>query len=524
MKKNASKNTVAVNTNSFGYEDVQSIQQSVLENRFRPTANPLVAGLENVSNLTTTENGALAYKSTLNSLLDFFGNGAALRSRSETDVIQLFTKAFAEDKLLALKTLFYIRDVRGGQGERKTFRTIIKWLAKNYPDVVRKNLQNISVFGRWDDLYSLFDTELEKDAINLFTQQLAADWQLMKSEKSVSLLAKWLKSENTSSKESCALATKFREALGWNSKKYRKTLSQLRKYIDVVEAKMCAQDWANINFEHVPSKASLNYRKAFEKHAGDSYKEYLSKVEKGEAKINAGALYPYDILRTLVENVQSPTSVKAADLQWKALPNYVEGDGKGLIIADTSGSMYGLPLYVAVSLAIYFAERNNGPFKDVFMTFSNTPCFHRLVGNNLLEKYKNLDAGGWDMNTNLQASLDLILKTAKDNRVAQKDLPRVLFIISDMQFDPSSSSNDKTNYELMKEKFKRAGYQIPNIVWWQVNSSQNNVPVKVTDSGAAIVSGSHPSILKQICSTSFLTPMGLMLKAITDKRYDAVVV
>ena len=523
MKKNA-KNTVAVNTQNFGYEDVQAIQKSVLVNRFRPTVNPLVAGLENASNITTTENGAIAYKSTLNYLLDFFGNAGALRTRSDNDVIQLFTKAFAEDMLLALKILFYIRDVRGGQGERKTFRTIISWLAKNYPDVVRKNIQNISIFGRWDDLYSLFDTELEKDALKLFTEQLAADWMMMKANKNVSLLAKWLKSENTSSKESVSLARKFRESLGWNSKKYRKTLSQLRKYIEVVEVKMCAQEWSNINFEQVPSKASLNYRKAFEKKAGDSYKSYLSKVEKGEAKINATTLYPYDILRTLVEHQQSPTSIKAADLQWKALPNFVEGDGKGLVIADTSGSMNGLPLYVAVSLAIYFAERNNGPFKDVFMTFSNTPKFHRIVGNNLLEKYTNLDSDGWDMNTNLQASLDLILNTATRNHVEQKDLPSVLFIISDMQFDPALSSNDKTNYELMKEKFKNAGYRIPNIVWWQVNSSQNNVPVKVTDSGVAMVSGSHPSILKQICSTSFLTPLGLMLKTITDKRYDSVVV
>lgn len=520
MKKNAK--TVAVNSNSFGYEEIAN---AIIENNFRPTRiNPLVAGLENASNVTTTENGALAYKSTLNSLLDFFGNGAALRKRSDADVIQLFSKAYAEDKLLALKTLFYIRDVRGGQGERKTFRTIMKWLASNHLTVVRKNLQNISVFGRWDDLYSLFDTELEKDVITLFTNQLAADWQMMKSEKNVSLLAKWLKSENTSSQESRALATKFRESLNWNSKKYRKTLSQLRKYIDIVETKMCAKQWDDINFEKVPSKASLNYRKAFEKRAGDSYKEYLSKVEKGEAKIHAGTLYPYDILRAVLESRSSGTSVKAADLQWKALPNYVEGDGKGLVIADTSGSMHGLPLYVAVSLAMYFAERNNGPFKDVFMTFSNTPTFHRIVGNNILEKYNNLDQNGWDMNTNLQASLDLILKTAIANKVAQKDLPSVLFIISDMQFDPASSSNDKTNYELAKVKFERAGYRIPNMVWWQVNSTQNNVPVKVTDSGVAMVSGSHPSILKQICSTSFLTPLGLMMKAITDKRYDSVVV
>lgn len=520
MKKNT--NTVAVNSTAFGYEEITT---AIVENKFRHVRiNPLVSGLENVSNITTTENGAIAYKSTLNFLLDFFGNGAALRNRSDADVIQLFSKAYAEDKLLALKTLFYIRDVRGGQGERKTFRTIMKWLASNHPTVVRKNLQNISVFGRWDDLYSLFDTELEKDALTLFTNQLAADWQLMKGEKNVSLLAKWLKSENTSSQESRALATKFRESLGWNSKKYRKTLSQLRKYIDIVEAKMCAKKWDDINFEQVPSKASLNYRKAFEKRAGDCYKEYLSKVEKGEAKIHAATLYPYDILRAVLESRSTATSVKAADLQWKALPNYVEGDGKGLVIADTSGSMHGLPLYVAVSLAIYFAERNNGPFKDVFMTFSNTPAFHRIVGNNILEKYNNLDQNGWDMNTNLQSSLDLILKTAVANKVAQKDMPSVLFIISDMQFDPASSSNDKTNYELAKVKFERAGYRIPNMVWWQVNSTQNNVPVKVTDSGVAMVSGSHPSILKQICSTSFLTPLGLMMKAITDKRYDSVVV
>ena len=178
-----------------------------------------------------------------------------------------------------------------------------------------------------------------------------------------------------------------------------------------------------IDFEGVPSKATLNYRKAFEKRADVAYKAFLNKVEKGEAKINSAALFPYDILREVVERGQSATSLKAADLQWKALPNYLEGDGKGLVIADTSGSMHGLPLYVAVSLAMYFAERNNGPFKDVFMTFSMRPCFHRLVGNNILEKWQNLDQGGWDGNTDLQASFDLILKTAVANRVAQKDMP-----------------------------------------------------------------------------------------------------
>ena len=524
MKKTASntKNAVVKDPSQFGYEEVEAIQTAVLENRFRP--NPLVAGLENARNITVTENLALAYKSTFSHLLDFFGNAGALRKRNDDEVIQLFTKAFAEDKLLALKTLFYIRDVRGGQGERKTFRTILKWLASNYPEIVRKNLLNVPLYGRWDDVYSLFGTELEKDAMIAMTTQLATDWHNMKEEKNVSLLAKWLKSENTSSKESVALAHTLREFLGWNSKKYRKTLSKLRKYIDVVEVKMCAREWNDINFEQVPSKATLNYRKAFEKKAGETYKEYLSKVEKGEAKINASAVFPYDILRTVVENSQSATSLKAADLQWKALPNFVEGDVKGLVIADTSGSMHGLPLYVAVSLAIYFAERNLGPFKDVFMTFSQNPCFHRLVGNNLLEKYKNLDDGGWDCNTNLQAAFDLILRTAVSGHVPQKDMPSILFIVSDMQFDIASSSNDKTNFEVMKEKFERAGYKLPKVIWWQVDSRQDNVPIKFSDAGVALVSGSHPSILKKICSAKYLTPLDLMLSAITDKRYDAVVV
>jgi len=342
--------------------------------------------------------------------------------------------------------------------------------------------------------------------------------------KSVSLLAKWTPSENTSSKETVAQAYKFRKFLGWTSKKYRKTLSALRKYIDVVEVKMCANQWNDIDFSKVPSKASLTYRKTFEKRAGDSYKEFLTKVESGEAKINAATLYPYDVLRTLVESGKSETSIRAADLQWRSLPNFVEGDGKGLVIADTSGSMYGLPLYVAVSLAIYFSERNNGPFKDVFLTFSNYPLFHRLVGNNLLEKWNNLDQSGWDMNTNLQEALDLVLNTAVQNHVEQKDLPTVLLVISDMEFDRGNQANDKTNYELAKEKFKAAGYRIPNIVWWQVNSHQNNCPVKATDSGVAVVSGSHPSILKQIGATSFLTPRSLMLKTITDKRYDSVII
>jgi hypothetical protein len=524
-KKNATQSSVT-DFSDFGYEYTPKApaRNWGMVGRNGELVNPLVAGLEKASNVTVTENAAKAYKSTMDHLLDFFGNAGAMRKRPEIDIIQLFSKAFAEDRLLALKALFYIRDVRGGQGERRTFRICLKWLADNYPDLVQKNILNVPLFGRWDDLYTLFHTTEEAQAIRVMATQLAADWRSMKAGKNVSLLAKWLKSENTSSPASRNMGRKFREALGWSSKKYRKTLSALREYIDVVEVKMCAREWNEINFEQTPSKALLNYRKAFEKRANESFAEYLKRVEKGEAKIATGALYPYDILRTVVETGTAGLALKTADLQWRNLPNYLEGDGKGLVIADTSGSMHGLPLYVAVSLAMYFAERNMGPFKDVFMTFSQHPCFHRLVGNNILEKWLNLDHGGWDCNTDLQAALDLILNTARANRVLKKDMPSTLFIVSDMQFDRVSFNNDKTNFEVMKQKFEAAGYELPKVVWWQVDARQNNVPVTFSDAGVALVSGSHPSILKKICTTEFLTPLGLMLKAITDKRYDSVVV
>ncbi len=243
------------------------------------SANPFVSAMQNQSNLGYTEKGALTNKSTLNYVLDFFGAGGAIRSRSDQDVINLFTRAFAQDRLLATKILFYLRDVREGQGERKTFRTLINYLGQNYSDVVRKNLANIAFYGRYDDMYALVGTPLEKEVFEIFGTQLKADLKAMKKGESVTLLAKWLKSENTSSPESRRLARKTREALELTPKRYRKILASLRKHIDVLETKMCSGDWSSINFERVPSKASLNYRKAFGRHDQERYAAYLKSVE-----------------------------------------------------------------------------------------------------------------------------------------------------------------------------------------------------------------------------------------------------
>lgn len=496
------------------------------------STNPFVAAMQNTANATLTEKGALSNKSTMNYVLDWFGAGGALRQRQPQDIVNLFSRAYAQDRLAAMKILFYFRDIREGQGERNTFRILMNWLSQNYTDVARKNIENVPFYGRFDDLYALVGTPLEKEVFALFAKQLKEDLRNMKKGESVSLLAKWLKSENTSSQESRNLGRKTREALELTPKRYRKILSSLRKYIDVLEVKMCGQKWSEIDFERVPSKASLNYRKAFGKHDQERYAKYLESVKKGEAKINAGAVYPYEIFRSIVKDLYGRTAPTAqeilqADLQWKAMPNWMDGnEHKGIVIADCSGSMFsGVPnILVAVSLAIYFAERNVGPFKDMWMNFSETPTFQRLAGGNIYEKYRNMDKNNWGGTTNLQSAFDMILRTAVQNKVAQKDMPSVLYIVSDMEFDQASGCNSKTNFQVMREKFHNAGYELPRVVWWNVASRNAQFPIRADDNGTALVSGCSPSILKSLLAAKSFSPMDVVWETINKPRYERVTV
>ena len=504
------------------------------QTQYVPAPNPFVSAMTNAGNVAFTENGALTNKSTKSDVLDWFGAGGALRQRQPQDIINLFTRAFAEDRLAALKVLFYFRDVREGQGERNTFRIIAKYLGENYAEVVRKNLENIPFYGRFDDLYCLVGTPLEKEVFELVAKQLKADLKAMKAGESVSLCAKWLKSENTSSAESCRLGRKTREALELTPKRYRKILASLRSYINVLETKMCAGKWSEINFEQVPSKASLNYRKAFGRHDQTRYAAYLESVKKGEAKMNASAIYPYEIFRSLVgtspgygAKVPSAQEILQADLQWKAMPNWMgENEHKGLVIADCSGSMFsGVPnILVAVSLAIYCAERNVGPFKDIWMNFSDSPSFQKLKGSNLYEKYQNMDKMNWGGSTNLQSAFDMILNTSIQNKVAAKDMPEVLYIVSDMEFNQACNGNSKTNFQVMADKYRNAGYELPRVVWWNVASRNDNFPVKADDTGTALVSGCSPSILKSLLGAVTFDPLSIVYETINKPRYDRVVV
>jgi hypothetical protein len=492
------------------------------KNKMSKITNPLIAGMATAGNTAFTANGAVSNASTLDACVDFYGAGGAIRNRSDADIISLFSKAFYQDRLVALKTLFYFRDVREGQGERKVSRAILRWLADNYTDILVKNIDNIPFFGRWDDLYALVGTKAENAAFEVFAKQLRQDSQNALEGKEISLLAKWLKSINTSSKESRRLGFKTASALGLTPAQYRKCLSALRKHLDVLEIKLSGKNYSQINYEAVPSKASLQYRKAFGRNDGERYRAYLGKVEKGEAKINANTLYPYEIIRPIeLAYENDPTTLKTLDLQWKNQPDWLKDHPhKGIVVADTSGSMSGLPILVSVSLAIYFAERNEGPFKDTFITFSQNPTLQLISGQTIAEKVRGLNRHGWDQNTNLQAVFDLILSTALKNKLSEDHMPDSIYIISDMQFDIAGCRG--TNFDLIKRKFESAGYKVPKLIFWNVNAVNKDYPVTVNDDGVCLVSGCSPSILKSVLSAKSFTPTDVMLETINNERYDRV--
>lgn len=487
--------------------------------------------VRNEKNYTRTENMAVALKSTGNALLDLFSMVGAIRQKDYDEVSNMFQAAFGEDKLLATKLMFYARNVRGGLGERETFRKMLRSLALTNPKIVIKNMELIPFFGRYDDLYSLVGTPAENEMWVLLSKTILFDLEHMKKGEPVTLCAKWLKSINTSSKESVALGKLTAKQFGMTEKQYRKTLSKLREYIKVIERTMSAQDWTDIAYAQVPSRAMKNYRKAFSKHDGERFGQYIEKVTKGEEKINSGALYPYDILVAAGLSYTNKFNIKADPVleeQWKALPNYIKRPMNALVMADTSGSMEGLPMAIALSLAIYLAERNTGPYKDLFMTFSARPEFVELKGKTLKEKLSHVES--IVANTDLEAGMDLILKVAVENHVSQDEMPKYLIVISDMQFDAADDNRGwgeavrvkKTFHQSMQAKFARHGYEMPTVVYWQVSQRQTAIQAKANDSGVILVSGASASTFRDIMNNMGTTPYEAMLEILNSEQYAMV--
>lgn len=493
--------------------------------------------LKKETNVAYTTNGAKALKTTQSYLVDFFASSGALRNRDDREVIQLFSKAFAEDSLLAMKALFYTRDIRGGQGERKTFKTIIRNIAFNHPDALAKNINLIPYYGRYDDLLVLLDTPLEKLAMTIIRAQLLEDIDT----ESPSLLAKWLPSENASSYETKRLAKKVYTNLGLTPKQYRKTLSMLRKRINIVEGLLSTKKFDEVEYDKIPSKAGLIYRKSFYRNDEDRYTafiESLSKPEnKNKVKINTATLFPYEIVSKYQATgmvrlgshyyTSFGTSVDPTlEAMWDNLPDYI-GDNfdNALAVVDTSGSMRGLPIEVALSLGLYLAERNKGEFHNHFITFSERPELQEVVGKTLAERLQNMSTANWDMNTNIEKVFDLVLHTAVKNNLPQEELPSKLFIISDMQFDRCvRGGNNVTLFENILQKFANAGYVMPELVFWNVNATSQQFPVSVNQTGTALVSGCSPSIFKNLLAGKDMTPYTMMLDVLNSERYATVIV
>jgi hypothetical protein len=491
--------------------------------------------LEKELNVTETWNGAKAYSSTLNANLDLFGKIGASRNNI-SQAVTLFNAAYAENPETATRILFYGRDIRGGQGERSVFKALFKELVITNSVIGRKLVPLVPFYGRWDDLLVLEETKAWIDAMALITSQLSADMASLRApDKSISLLAKWLPSVNASNKDTVRLGKKIAKELDITEKEYRKLLVSLRAKIKIVEQSMCSGKWDEINYEHLPSRAALMYRKAFKKHDETRYAEYIEAVQAGKKTINASTLYPYDIAIAVAgssyydQKAISELERNALDAQWKALPNYMEGkEFNGLVLADVSGSMYSAysgktrPIDVSISLATYIAERNTGVWKDTFLAFESEPKLVKLAGNDIYAKLQGVKTSTRHMgSTNLIGAIKAILDTGTKNGLTQDEMPQSLIVISDMQFNQACSCNRITNFEQMQRLYSQAGYEMPSVIFWNVNSA-SNVPMTVDDTGTALVSGCSPSILKAVLARRIVSPLDLMNGAIYTERYDAV--
>lgn len=503
--------------------------------------NPLLNGMKNSTNYTYTENGALTHKSTMSGLLDLFAMGAAYRTRSDEDCIFLFKKAFEEDEVHALKCLFYLRDVRGGQGERRFFRVVTRWLADHQIEAMRRNLEFVPEFGRWDDLYEFIGTKLEENAFELMRKQLMLDVQC----KTPSLLAKWLKSENTSSAKSRELANKTRKAFHMNHKEYRKTLSALRERIKVLERLMSENRWEEIEFDKIPSKAGLVYRNAFARR--DMIKaKYENFMKDEKTTVNAGTLYPYEVVAKAYNLTRSSysysysrysgynfednfdaTERNAINKYWANLKDYFNGCSlDALCMIDTSGSMWGseasAPINVAISIGLYAAERARGPFAGHYISFSSRPQLIETAGVDFVDKVRRIYSTNLCDNTNIEAAFDMVLNTALHNHCTQDDLPKSIIVVSDMEFDAQRGyygSRNGTLMENIERKWNQAGYKMPNLVYWNVQARQNNIPMTVKD-GISYVSGFSPVIFEQVMKGK--TAFDLMLDKLDSERYACI--
>ena len=479
-----------------------------------------------INRMARTENGAVTLYSTGSHCLDLFACIGALRDATDEEIAVKFLLAFAENRDLAMKILFYARDVRGGLGERRVFREILKALATMSKDSVIKNIPYIVEFGRYDDMLALIGTPCEAEMLQELKRQFLEDMECLKEEnKSVSLLGKWLPSVNATNVKTVARAKRIARAFGLKESYYRKALVALRARIRIIENNLREKDYT-FNYESQPSRALFKYRKAFLRNDAKRYSDFIKRVKSGEVKMNTSNLLPYDIVRYII--TQSYSLINAnerdtLDVTWRNLPSF-SGDDNSIVVVDGSGSMYGndcTPISVALSLGIYIAEHINGEFKNHFITFSEHPRLVEIKGRDIVEKVRYCANFNEVANTNVEAVFRSILDAAVSNHIPKEDMVKRIMIISDMEFDQCTRNSSLTNFENAKAMFEQAGYELPEVVFWNVCSRNTHQPVTMNESGAVLVSGYTPRLFSMIAMGK-TNPYDQMLEIIGSERYSMI--
>lgn len=490
--------------------------------------NTFIAALEDTFNYKLTENMGVALKSTGSKVYDFFAFGAAYRNRTDEDCVLLFKNAYEEDAELALKALFYIRDCRGGQGERRFFRVCFHWLAQEYPEVAEKFLDYIPNYGRYDDWFILFDTVLKDTICNKIKRQLTLDMMGCYDNVAISLLAKWMPSENAHNRENKKLAKIIREYIGLTSKQYRQMLSKLRAHLNVLETLMSSNRWDEIEFDKIPSKAGLVYRNAFARRdlIAEKYMEFMKDKN---TSVNADTLYPYEIVEKITKKISWDGSFNGTDVEraalnkyWKNQKDYLNGASPSMLcVIDTSGSMQGRPINVACSLGLYCAERMTGDFAGKYISFASCPQLINCEGVDFVDKVGRIFATNLVDNTDLTAVFDLLYNMVVYKGANPNDLPKTICVISDMEIDYMSHWTEgtvETEMDKVRKKWAEVGLKLPKLVYWNVDARHNTILDKGSD--VSFVSGCSPVIFEQILTGK--TGIELMLKILLSDRYKDI--
>lgn len=485
--------------------------------------NKLSRSIKSESIKKVTENGAIAYSELSNPVLTLFGQIGGMRGRREDEIRAMFREAYAYDSTLALKMVFYVGDIREGLGERRIFNILINELAKIDPQTMNQNIKYIGKFNRFDALYNLIGTDSEDTMWLYMREQFEKDIISWMTSRPCSLLAKWLKSVNASSAETRRLGKLTAKKLGFTEKEYRTYLSKLRNWLKVTEVDMSKNNWEAINYEAVPSQAMKRYRNAFAENDGERFNEYMKKVMSGEKKINAGAVYPYDIVYEYMYNAKVKGVDDTLEAQWKALPDYLNGsEDNVLCMVDISGSMFGQPIASSIGLGLYFAERNKGEFHNQYMTFSSKPQFIQIKEtDSVAMKVRKAQRAGMGFSTNLEKAFELLLSTCVENSVPQEDLPKALIVISDSEIDQFAMGGRKLDFlKIMRIRFAECGYALPQLVFLQVAARQSTF--LTLDENTLFISGNSASAFKFVLANLGHSAWELCKNTLDSPRYSVI--